>query len=170
MKKEHGDELPEAKIIEKYSVELQGWRTSKPGICNPATLGGWAQLEKLLAVLESGKCHWVVLSDGELDERKKKNQAHEECGEQVYRPCKSAKRNGHSNPKSAKSAEIIDDDDDDDRGEQGDQEPATKQVCNDDNNEGEQDKQEPATKRTHIDNNSDDEQGIRDNTAINGDD
>ena len=103
----------EAKIVEKYGVELQGWPTSNPGICNPATLGGRTQLEKLLAVLESGKCHWVVLSDGELDERKKRNQAREERGEQVYRPHKSTKRKGHSNPKGAKSAEMIDDDDDD---------------------------------------------------------
>jgi hypothetical protein len=82
----------EAKIVEKYGVEIQGWPTSKPGICNPATLGGRAQLEKLLAALESGKCHWVVLSDGELDERKKQNQAREERGEQVYQPRKSAKK------------------------------------------------------------------------------
>ena len=60
----------EGKIVEKYSVKLKGWPNSKPGIFNPATLGGWLQLERLLAALESGDCHWVVLNDEELEEKK----------------------------------------------------------------------------------------------------
>jgi len=76
----------EGKIVERYGVELKGWPTGtgKSGICNPAALGGRAQLEKLLAALESGRCHWVVLTEDELEERKEKNQAREERGEQVY--------------------------------------------------------------------------------------
>jgi hypothetical protein len=102
----------EGKIVEKYGVELKGWPNSKPGICNPAALGGRPQLEKLLAALESGDCHWVVLTDDELDERKEKNQEREKHGEQVYLPRKSANR--PSNPKGHKSAETISDSDDDD--------------------------------------------------------
>ena len=74
----------EGKIVEKYGVELKGWPTGNPGVCNPATLGGRPQLEKLLTALESGQCHWVVLTDDELEERKKRNQMREERGEQVY--------------------------------------------------------------------------------------
>jgi hypothetical protein len=101
----------EGKIIEKYGVELIGWSSSKSGICNPATLGGRQQLEILLVALESGQCHWVVLTEDELEERKRRNRTREEHGEQVYRPHKSPKN--HSNPKGAKSAETIEDGEDD---------------------------------------------------------
>ena len=148
----------EGKIVEKYGVELKGWPTSNPGICNPATFGGWPQLEKLLAALESGQCHWVVLTDDELEERKKHNQAREERGEQVYRPRKPANR-GTSNPKGAKSAETIEDDED------GGEEPTTKRARNDDEDEGEQ---EPATKRPRLDDDSEDNSD-NDNTASNDD-
>ena len=111
----------EGKIVEKYGVKLNGWPTSKPGVCNPASLGGRLQLEKLLVALESRRCHWVVLTDDELEERKKQNQVHEERGEQVYRPCKSA--NQHRTSKGAKSAETIEDSEDEDSMEH---EPVTK--------------------------------------------
>ena len=52
----------EGKIVEKYGVQLKGWPSSKSGICNPATLGGRQQLEKLLAALESGQCCYYYYS------------------------------------------------------------------------------------------------------------
>jgi hypothetical protein len=143
----------EGKIVEKYGVELKGWPDSKSGICNPATLGGRQQLEKLLAALESGHCHWVVLSEDELNERKKYNQAREERGEQVYRPRKSA--NHH---RGAKSAETIDDEESSDINE-----PTSKRARDDDDDDDEEDEDNPehATKRSRNDTNT----GI-DNTAF----
>ena len=102
----------EGKIVEKYGVELKGWPSSKSGVCNPATLGGCQQLEILLAALESGQCHWVVLTEDELEERKRLNWAQEERREQVYRPRKSANHK-QSKPKGAKSAETIRDEETD---------------------------------------------------------
>ena len=152
----------EGKIVEKYGVELKGWPTSK--ICNPATLGGRPQLEKLLAALESGQCHWVVLTGNDMEERKKQNQAREERGEQVYRPRKSAVR--HSNPKGAKSAETIDDDDEEDG--DGREEPTTKRAHNDSENKGEQ---EPAsaTKRPRVDDDEEDSNNDKDEADNNHD-
>ena len=71
---------------------------------------------------------------------KKQNQVCEECGEQVYRPHKSA--NHHGNFKGPKSAETIEDSE-----EEGDNEPTTKQAHNDDEDLDE-DEQEPAMKWT----------------------
>ena len=130
----------EVKIVKKYGVELEGWPTGKSGICNPATLSGWPQLEKLLLALESGQCQWVVLSDDELKGRKKQNQVCEECGEQVYHPHKSA--NHHGNSKGLKSAETIEESE-----EEGDNKPTTKQAGNDDE-DSDEDEQEPAMKQT----------------------
>ena len=130
----------EGKIVEKYGVELEGWPTGKSGICNPVTLGRRPQLEKLLLALESGQCQWVVLSDDELKERKKQNQACEEHGEQVYCPCKSANHHGYS--KGPKSAETIEE-----SKEEGNNKPTTKQACNSDE-DSDEDEQEPATKQT----------------------
>ena len=65
---------------------------------------------------------------------------HEEHGEQVYRPHKSA--NHHGNFKGPKSAETIEESE-----EEGDNEPTTKQACND-NEDSDEDEQEPATKQT----------------------
>ena len=126
----------EGKIVERYGVELKGWPNSKPGICNPATLGRRPQLERLLAALESGDCHWVVLNDDELEERKKENQAREDRGEQVYLPRKSANR--RSNPKGVKSSEFLDDDD-------TEEEAAKKRLRSDDEDGGEdqRDKKRP---------------------------
>ena len=154
----------EGKIVEKYGVELKGWPSSKSGICNPATLGGRQQLEKLLAALESGQCHWVVLTEDELEERKKNNQAREERGEQVYRPRKSA--NHKSNPKGAKSAETIEDDEEE---EEEAHQSATKRAHNGDEDEGEQ---EHSAKRSRTDSHGEDDgedQDIADNADISGD-
>lgn len=148
----------EGKIVEKHGVVLKGWPTtgSKPGVCNPAAIGGRPQLEKLLAALESGRCHWVFLTEDELEERKKHNQAREERGEQVYRPRKSTNR--HRNSKGVKSAETIQDDDEEDDEGNSEHEPATskKRPHIDDEDGGEH---EPATKRTrNEDDGTDDEE------------
>lgn len=163
----------EGKIVEKYGVKLKGWPTN--GISNPAAIGGRLQLQKLLAALESGQCHWVVLTD-ELEERKQNNQAREDRGEQVYQPRKSANR--HSNSKGTKSAETIEDDGEED----GDDEPTKKRARDcDDEDEDDEDEQEPARKRTCIeedgDNNGDNSKSVTTvntdttavNTAVNGD-
>ena len=68
----------EGKIVEKYGVELKGWPANKSRIHNPAALSRRQQLEKLLATSELGQCHWVILSEDELEERKRHNQACEE--------------------------------------------------------------------------------------------
>jgi hypothetical protein len=94
------------KIVEKYGIELQGWPTSICEVCNPSNVGARAHLDQLSRVLESGACGWVILSEEELLERKKKNQVREARGEQVYRPRKSSRKSGPSK----KSAETIDDD------------------------------------------------------------
>ena len=146
----------EGKIVEKYGVELKGWPSSKSGICNPATLGGRQQLEILLAALESGRCHWVVLSEDELAERKKQNQAREERGEQVYRPRKSA--NHHSNPKNAKSAETINEEDLDDQ-------TPTKRVRNNDEDDEDEGEQGHARKRFRTDDENGNDQDNADNAA-----
>jgi hypothetical protein len=155
----------EGKIVEKYGVELKGWPIGS-GICNPGTLGGRPQLEKLLSALESGQCNWVVLSDDELEERKRHNQAREDCGEQVYCPHKSATR--RTDPKGAKSAETIDDE------EEEHDELTTKRSRNEDHNgdSDSDDEQEPSTKRARLDDDdsggdsdSDKEQGSPDNTG-----
>jgi hypothetical protein len=54
----------------------------------------------------------VVLTDGELEARKKDNQAHFEHGEEVYKPRKSTTRARRT--EGVKSAEIIDDEDNED--------------------------------------------------------
>jgi hypothetical protein len=65
----------EGKIMEKYSVALKGWPTGIPGVHNPSAVGSWPMVEKLLSTLESSQCHWVVLTEDELEARKKDNQA-----------------------------------------------------------------------------------------------
>jgi hypothetical protein len=150
----------EGKIVEKYSVELKGWPASKSRICNPALLGGRQQLEKLLAALESGQCHWVVLTEDELEDRKRHNQACEERGEQVYRPRKSANHHTSSNLKGAKSTETIEDSDEED------DQPVTKRTRNDDEDA---DEQEHATKRTRSEGDEDSDNGDNNTAAISGD-
>ena len=158
----------EGKIVEKYGVELKGWPSSKSGVCNPATLGGCQQLEILLAALESGQCHWVVLTEDELEERKRLNRAREERGEQVYWPRKSANHK-QSKPKGAKSAETIRDEETDEEDDHLHQ-AATKRAHNNDEDE---DMQEHPTKRSRTDgedsDNGDDQAANADNMAI-GDD
>ena len=155
----------EGKIVEKYGVELKGWPSSKTGICNPASLGGRQQLEILLAALESGQCHWVVLSEDELEERKRLNQAREERGEQVYRPRKSA--NHHSNPRGAQSLETIDDDDDEEL--DGQATSTTKRNRNNEEDDGDDGEQGVARKRSRTDDGNGDDQDNEDNAAIDKD-
>lgn len=155
----------EGKIVEKYGVELKGWPSSKTGICNPASLGGRQQLEILLAALESGRCHWVVLSEDELEERKRLNQAREERGEQVYWPRKSA--NHHSNPRGAKSLETIDDDDDEEL--DGQATSTTKRNRNNEEDDGDDGEQGVARKRSRTDDGNGDDQDNEDNAAIDKD-
>ena len=102
----------EGKIMEKYSVALKGWPAGIPGVCNPSAVGSRPIIEKLLSALESSQCHWVVLTEDELEARKKDNQVREDRGEQIYKPCKSIKR--PCTTKATKSAEIVDDSDKDD--------------------------------------------------------
>ena len=153
----------EGKIVEKYGVQLKGWPSSKSGICNPATLGGHQHLEKLLAALESGQCHWVVLSEDELEERKRYNQAHEERGKQVYQPRKST-----NHQKAAKSAETIENEEDEEDEEDEETNEPTSKRARDDNDESDQ---EHSAKRSRIDNavDSGDDQENTDNPVI-GDD
>jgi hypothetical protein len=100
------------KIVEKYGVALKGWLTGIPGVCNPSAVGSWPMLQKLLSALESSQCCWVVLTEDELEARKKDNQARDDCGEQIYKLRKSVKRPRTS--KAVKSAAIVDDSDEED--------------------------------------------------------
>jgi hypothetical protein len=101
----------ESKIVEKYGVTLDGWPSGIPQVCNPSMVRGRVLLERLLHSLESGQCQWVVLTDDELEARKKDKQAHFECGEEVYKPHRSTTRARRT--EGVKSAEIIDDEDED---------------------------------------------------------
>jgi hypothetical protein len=102
----------EAKIVEKYGVALTGWPSEIPRVCNPSTVGGRVLLEKLFRALELGECHWIVLSDDELEARRKENVAKEKRGEMVYQPRKSSSRR----KKGEKSREMIDEDDEEGSG------------------------------------------------------
>jgi hypothetical protein len=97
----------EGKIMEKYSIALKGWPTGIPAVCNPSAVGSWPMLEKLLSALELSHCCWVVLTEDELKARKKDNQARHDRGEQIYKPCKSAK--WPHTTKAMKSAATVDD-------------------------------------------------------------
>ena len=81
----------EGKIMKKYGVALKGWPTGNPGVCNPSAVGSQPMLEKLLSTLKSSQCCWVVLTEDELEARKKDNQAGDDHGEQIYKPHKSTK-------------------------------------------------------------------------------
>ena len=77
---------------------------------------------------------------------------HEDCGEQVYLPHKSANR--HSNPKGVKSSEFLDDD--------TEGEAAEKQLCGDNEDGGKEqwDKKQPQRDEdSNIDSNNDEDGG-----------
>ncbi len=104
----------EMKIVEIFSVAIQGWPCGK--IANPGTIGR-ENVFKLLDSLEGqeGKqptCYWVQLTEDELSARKKLNQ---QRAEEVYKPRKKATHKKGA----AKSAETVDSTDD----EQGEGEP-----------------------------------------------
>lgn len=77
----------EGKIVEKYGVALTGWPTEP--VRNPALAGSQRKLASLFADLTDGKCHWVKLSDDELEKRKEANEARAAAGEAVYKERKT---------------------------------------------------------------------------------
>jgi hypothetical protein len=71
----------EGKVVERLGVALVGW----PWITNPNKVGGHAEASKLLHTLRTKHCKWMILSDEELQERKKVNVERHNAGEQVYK-------------------------------------------------------------------------------------
>ncbi len=57
------------KLVVAFGVELKGW-PEPGGVCNPSKLTSTARLMRLKNALDSGECHWIVLSDEEWTARK----------------------------------------------------------------------------------------------------
>jgi hypothetical protein len=106
----------EGKIVEKYGVALKGWPGGSKKVCNPSMVGSQPLLDKLYSVLVEKKCHWVRLTDDELDVRKANNQAWEDRGEVVYKARKTPSRihKQQRQGKSVKSKDIVEDSEDED--------------------------------------------------------
>ncbi len=103
----------EAKIVEKYGVELVGWPCAK--MANPGSIGS-DNVFKLLAALEgpdTRTCYWKRLTPAQLDARKQRNAERVRNGETVYKPRKKVVRKKNT----AKSAETVVSDNDESEGE-----------------------------------------------------
>jgi len=75
----------EGKIVERFSVALNGW-PCKCLVSNPNKLGGCMELSKLLHALQTKCCKWLRLSEEELKEHKSVNIECHKSGELVYKP------------------------------------------------------------------------------------
>ena len=79
----------EAKIVERFSVALEGWPASCGKVRNPGNIGPKKDLICLANALTSDKCRWVKLTEEELEDRKGENercQQPESGGQQRTRP------------------------------------------------------------------------------------
>jgi hypothetical protein len=65
----------EKSIVERYQVKLVGWTYDK--FVNPSHIGTMTDICKLCDALKCGECHWVCLSQHELQDHR------EETGEIV---------------------------------------------------------------------------------------
>jgi len=101
----------EGKIVERFSVALNGWPCKCP-VSNPNKLGGRMELSKLLHALQAKCCKWSRLSEEELKERKLVNIERHESGELIYKPRrKTGGEKNKARTSAFTSAETIDSDD-----------------------------------------------------------
>lgn len=112
----------ESKIVELHSVAIVGWPVKY--VINPGSIGA-ENVYPLFDALSSTpgsttppKCHWVILSEAELEQRKASNCARVARGEPVYKPRKT-KKALHSN-KNHRSKSVVSSDDDTPTGEDND--------------------------------------------------
>jgi hypothetical protein len=85
-------------IVERHSLALVGWPEGK--VRNPGSIvGGQGTINQLFSALKNRDCHWVKLTDEELQARITANEEAEARGEQVYKRRKKQQ--------SAKSTEFV---------------------------------------------------------------
>jgi hypothetical protein len=114
----------ELKIVERHGVALEGWPSGR--VQNPGKVGGRRDIMRLFDALSSGSCHWVVLTEQQIDKRKKHNQEREDRGETVYK----ARRAHTKKTKDFKSPAVVDNDVNDEGEGERDNDEGTMQ-CND---------------------------------------
>ena len=78
----------EAKIVERYGVELRGWPLAG-SICNPGAIGPLQDLSQLQLALSQKICRWEILTEEEVQERRVLNAERVARGEQVYKARKT---------------------------------------------------------------------------------
>ena len=86
----------ENRIVEGFGVDLVGWPFAK--VENFGELHH-SDLTILLEALENGRCHWIKLSEEELQNRMASNHARHEAGEQIYKEQKTTEK--HPAPDTA---------------------------------------------------------------------
>ena len=79
-------------IVQRHGVKLVGWTYSR--FINPADINGVADIWTLRDALRSGACHWIRLSNQELQDRKADVEARRERGEVVAKKRKERSDKG----------------------------------------------------------------------------
>jgi hypothetical protein len=102
----------EAKIVERFSVALEGWPASCGKVRNPGNIGPKKDLICLANALTSDECRWVKLTEEELEDRKGENERRQQAGEAVYKSRARKKSTARPPVNSIKSAATVQSSDD----------------------------------------------------------
>jgi hypothetical protein len=87
----------EKSIVERYRVKLVGWTYDK--FVNPSHIGTMTDICKLRDALKCGECHWVRLSQRELQDHR------EETGEIVAKQRRQRSDKGKTHKRKAATDE-----------------------------------------------------------------
>jgi len=81
----------ERDIVERHGIVLVCWLDNFLPVRNPSHVGGLEALQLLLGALVKETCHWVRLTDVQLEKRIQDNHARQSKGEAVYKPWRKPK-------------------------------------------------------------------------------